>query len=432
MLTRSVTEAGSVKRNGLGRVLLSLLLMAIFPGQVLAHFSHFEPRIIHVSQQQDGVQLLLRMPLPLLLLDESWKGGGLDQDVQFSRKARLGEEWGYSVNPADFEQKFDDLEKLVLKTHSLKKDGLLVERLSVTHAHIFNSDKRAPFSTLASAEASFRGGKVKVDEEAIDLFDSAIDIRMFIPDTQLSGSFSIDSDLGVHLKAIERLANIVQIHDGNGKSNTFSSVGALHTRFDPGFDVVGSLISQVKSGILHILKGLDHVLFVLLIAVASSHWLPILKRATVFTAGHSVTLCLGLLGYVPQGAWFIPLVETLIALTIVYAGITIVMKRQEFFGFTAILFVGLIHGFGFSFILDELVSESGGLSVPSLITFNLGIEIGQLAIYATLLPLLYIYQRTSVLQRWNLPAFLSAGAILISASWVYERGALLLAEFQYI
>ncbi|MEH6649889.1 MAG: HupE/UreJ family protein [Motiliproteus sp.] len=428
MLAHSLSGTGSLTDNKLLNVVFSLLIWAAAT-QAQAHFTHFEPRIIHVSPQQGGVQLLLRMPLPLLLLDEDWQGGDSGQAIPFTQRERVGDQWVYRIDPADFEHRFAEFEQRVLAGYTLHREGQRLEGLSLTHVHIFNSDQRKPFSTLATAEAAFGVDKVQVDAGVIELFDSGIDLRLFIPAISLAGSFTIDSDLGIRLNAIERLANILQVHDGRGDSTTFSSIGTLHTTFAAQGHSM-AFIGQLKSGVIHILAGLDHVLFVLLIALASANWLQTLQRATAFTLGHSVTLALGMIGYVPVGNWFIPLIETLIALTILYGGIMLAYKQQHRFGLLTMLFVGLIHGFGFSIVLSELVSQTGGLNVLSLIAFNLGIEFGQLAIYAAVVLLLLAYHRMAFLRHLDLPVFVSAGAVLVSASWIYERGGLLLSELQ--
>lgn len=428
MLVHRLSSTGSLRDNKLLGVVLSLLIWAA-AAQAQAHFTHFEPRIIHVSAQQGGVQLLLRMPLPLLLLDEDWQGGDSAQAVPFTRRERVGDQWRYRIDRADFEQRFAEFEQRVLAGYSLHREGQRVEGLSLTHVHIFNSDQRKPFSTLATAEAALSGGRLNLDAEAIELFGSGIDLRLFIPATALTGSFTIASDLGIRLKAIERLANILQVHNGRGESTTFSSIGALHTNFAADADSL-AFIGQLKSGVIHILAGLDHLLFVLLIAIASKHWLQTLQRATAFTLGHSVTLALGVMGYFPVANWFIPLIETLIACTILYAAITLACKQPQRFGLATMLFVGLIHGFGFSIVLSELVSETGGLNLLGLTAFNLGIEFGQLAIYAAVALLFLAYQRMAFLRRLDLPVFISTAAILLSANWIYERGGLLWSELQ--
>ncbi|MGF1766997.1 HupE/UreJ family protein [Enterovibrio makurazakiensis] len=407
-------------------ILLIFVLFLVNAQNAYAHFTHFEPRIIHVSEKHGGLELLLRMPLPLLLLDKTWRGSDSLQSIPFTYQKKTGEDTQYIVDVSAIEEHFSAFSQLVTDNYSLTHTNRPPSELIVTDIHIFNSDQRKPFSSLEHAEHSFIGGNIVVDADASNLFESSIDVRLLAPTATFDGRYNIDSELGVHLNAIEKLANIVQVHSQQGTSNTYSSIGPLHLSFEPEPDPLGAFINHLGNGVLHILIGLDHVLFVLLIALASTSWLQTLKRATAFTIGHSVTLAMGLYGLTPAGTWFIPAVEILIALTILYAAIAVVTKHQEIFGYMAISFVGLIHGFGFSFILNELVSEAGGLNVLDLIAFNLGIEFGQLIIYGVFAILLLINRRFDPLQRLQLNKWLPFAAILLSVFWVYERSVQLL------
>lgn len=323
MWKHNTVTAGLLRHGRRSGLLLGILSLVLLAGQAQGHFTHFEPRIIHLSPLPDGVQLLVRMPLPLLLLDRDWQGSDSGQAVPFTRREREGGQWRYAIAPADFEDRFKALEQRVLTGYTLKRDGRPVERVALTQVHLFNSDRRKPFSTLAAAEAAFGDERVTVEADASNLFDSGIDLRLFVPGPQSGGVLTLESDLGVHLNAIERLANILQVHDGRGDSTTYSSIGVLELEFALGKNLVSALYGQLQSGVIHILAGLDHVLFVLLIVLASRGWRQTLLRATAFTLGHSVTLALGVAGYVPLMGWFIPLIETLIALTIVYGGVEI-------------------------------------------------------------------------------------------------------------
>jgi hypothetical protein len=137
-------------------------------------------------------------------------------------------------------------------------------------------------------------------------------------------------------------------------------------------------------GIEHIATGYDHLLFLIALLIVSARFLHLVKVVTAFTLAHSVTLSL---------AWFevidLPsrLVESLIALTIAYVAAENLFGRgfdrrwMLAFGF------GLVHGLGFYGILRELDLGGGGALTP-LFSFNLGVEIGQLAVVAVFYPLL--------------------------------------------
>lgn len=184
----------------------------------------------------------------------------------------------------------------------------------------------------------------------------------------------------------------------------------------------------VVSGMEHILAGIDHLLFLVCLVVPFRRMRPLLVIVTAFTAGHSVTLVSAALGWVPAGLWFPPFIETLIAASIVWmafeniVGVPSVRRRW----ILAAAF-GLAHGFGFSFALAESLQFGGAHLVTSLVAFNVGVELGQIAALLVLVPVLALVFRYVVAER--------VGGILISAvvahqawHWMEERGADFLAH----
>ncbi|MGV3707356.1 MAG: HupE/UreJ family protein, partial [Gemmatimonas sp.] len=180
----------------------------------------------------------------------------------------------------------------------------------------------------------------------------------------------------------------------------------------------------VKLGFEHILGGYDHLLFVLCLVIPIRRWRSLAAIVTAFTAAHSVTLVASAYGFVPSGNWFPPLVETLIALSIVYMAIENMISSPEqlrnrwmlAFGF------GLIHGFGFSFALREALQFAGTHLVAALAAFNLGVEAGQLFVLALALPVLGVVVRRSRNER----AVVVVASALVAHSgwhWMTERFA---------
>lgn len=177
------------------------------------------------------------------------------------------------------------------------------------------------------------------------------------------------------------------------------------------------------TGIDHILFGYDHLLFVLCLVLLLSGFWNVAKAVTAFTVAHSITLVgttLGFLG-LPQRP-----VESVIALSILFLAVEIIKKdpskprlSERIPWLVAFLF-GLLHGFGFAGALSEIgLPES---DVPTaLLTFNLGVEAGQLAIVATAFIILHALQR--VAQSFVKPAItmLTYGIGTISAFWFIER-----------
>lgn len=141
-----------------------------------------------------------------------------------------------------------------------------------------------------------------------------------------------------------------------------------------------SFLSYVPVGFEHIVPlGLDHILFVLGLFFLSMHIRPLLAQVTAFTAAHTVTLALAALGIVSIPA---SIVEPLIAASIVYVGVENVMSRgMSPWRPLVVLLFGLLHGLGFAGVLSEYGLGSQNF-VAKLIGFNVGVELGQLAVIA--------------------------------------------------
>jgi hypothetical protein len=186
----------------------------------------------------------------------------------------------------------------------------------------------------------------------------------------------------------------------------------------------------IVEGFFHILDGIDHLLFLFCLVIPFRKPRSLLIIVTSFTVAHSITLIASAYGVAPDVGWFPPLVETLIATSIVYMALENIvapgLRRRWIitFGF------GLIHGFGFSFALRETLQLAGSHVLTSLLSFNIGVEIGQLVVLAAMLPVLELLFRFGVAER--------IGTIILSAlvahtgwHWLTERGPQLLRyQFQ--
>jgi HupE / UreJ protein len=138
--------------------------------------------------------------------------------------------------------------------------------------------------------------------------------------------------------------------------------------------------SFVRGGIDHILSGMDHVLFVACLVMGAAGVGALASRITGFTIGHSVTLAAGFFGFAPRMAWFEPGVEAAIAASILVAGASSLLGRGGRSLILVTTAIGLVHGFGLSFSLRDLLAIDGPNILPGLAAFNVGVEIGQLAI----------------------------------------------------
>jgi hypothetical protein len=177
-----------------------------------------------------------------------------------------------------------------------------------------------------------------------------------------------------------------------------------------------------RLGLVHILDGVDHLLFVLGLVIPFRKLRPLVALVTSFTVAHSLTLAASALGYAPSALWFPPLVETLIALSILYMAFeNIVGPRWQRRWIIAFAF-GLVHGFGFSFQLRESLQFAGGQLATALVSFNLGVEIGQVLVLVLALPVLTWLFRHTVPERIGI-ILLSALVAHTAWHWMLERGA---------
>ncbi len=184
----------------------------------------------------------------------------------------------------------------------------------------------------------------------------------------------------------------------------------------------------VVSGFWHILEGADHLLFILCLVIPFRRLRPLAIIVTAFTVGHSISLIASAFGFVPDGLWFPPLVETLIAVTIIYMALeNVVHAAMDKIGgdvarrwIIAFAF-GIVHGFGFSFALRETLQFAGDHLLTALLGFNLGVEIGQLAVLLVLVPALILLLRHVVVERLGI-IILSALVAHTAWHWMVERG----------
>lgn len=265
-------------------------------------------------------------------------------------------------------------------------------------------------------------------------------LDMSIPEANISGQVVL-SEQGIYNVNIP-VARIIRDRKASNLSANQSAVQANITNAtSAGFGQEKNTIAQFfVLGVEHIFTGYDHILFIIGILLITTFFLQLTKIVTSFTIAHSITLIIATLGIFALSP---RLTEPLIALTIVYiAAENIYFLRREkrkkgpgtrksghryilqkYFGDPAkrwriTCFLGLVHGFGFSSVLKDIGLPKGDV-IPALLSFNLGVEAGQLAIVAVLFPLL-IYSRRF---RWHNKAvlWLSVFIGLVGAFWFLQR-----------
>ncbi len=194
-------------------------------------------------------------------------------------------------------------------------------------------------------------------------------------------------------------------------------------RIDPGWSQAA--FQFVRLGFLHILEGTDHLLFLFCLVIPFRRLMALIPIVTSFTVAHSITLIASAYNLAPDALWFPALIETLIAASIVYmaleniVGVKSVQHRWMItFGF------GLVHGFGFSFALRQTLQFAGSHLLTSLLSFNIGVELGQLLVLLLMIPLLDVLFRVVVAERMGI-IILSALVAHTAWHWMEDRWGIL-------
>lgn len=277
------------------------------------------------------------------------------------------------------------------------------------------------FASYEEALARVTGAKLPIETD-IYWNQAMLDALVEYPIQSDAAEFSIQpgfARLGL------RVITVLRFLPPGGVARAYEFTG------DPGLVRLDPRWSQaalrfVEAGFFHILDGVDHLLFLFCLVIPFRRFRSLVLVVTAFTVAHSFTLIAAAYNFGPDALWFPPLVETLIAISIVYlafenivgGSIQSSLQRRWMiaFGF------GLVHGFGFSFALRETMQFAGDHLLTSLLAFNVGVELGQLLVLALLVPALELLFRYVVAER--------IGTIILSAlvahtgwHWMTERGS---------
>jgi hydrogenase/urease accessory protein HupE len=171
----------------------------------------------------------------------------------------------------------------------------------------------------------------------------------------------------------------------------------------------------ISLGVEHILIGYDHIAFLLALIVIGLSFKEALKIITAFTVAHSVTLLLAALQIVSLNSRF---VEIVIALSICYVAVENLLVKKVKYRWILTFVFGLIHGFGFASVLQDFIRGKSNL-VLSVLSFNIGVEVGQLMILIVMLPVLYLLRNKFEFRR--VTAVTSVAILIMGFTWLIER-----------
>jgi len=291
----------------------------------------------------------------------------------------------------------------------LPKPNVVATRISLP------SDKS--FASYETALAHVTGPMLPADTDLI-WDQTLLDVLFEYPTQSDQSRFSIHSGLA---RLGIRVVTVMRFLPPTGVVRAFEFTGDPGlVRLDPRW--YQAALRFVDLGFWHILSGTDHLLFLLCLVIPFRRFRALIPVVTAFTVAHSITLIASAYDLAPDYLWFPPLIETLIAISIVYmalenivGGSTVGRRWMMAFGF------GLVHGFGFSFALRETLQFAGSHLLTSLLSFNIGVELGQLLVLVALIPVLEALFRYAVAERMG-TIILSALVAHTGWHWMLERG----------
>ena len=392
--------------------LLILLLLAATPAS--AHFSDNGQARLIVLDREAGM-IWLRIPAPLVFAEELARRDSVAGAVTspFIDTVQVAGRWGHRLDVAAIVSGPGFMDKVAAGYRLSGPDGPIP--MDPAGLAIHRLDRMLPFTTPAEARASLE------ERGAADpwVSDAVVEIAIRLPD--LPARLTIQSTLPrIPLPPSVFIDNHLFDWQGGGVQR-IEVVGQLTDPVTMERNLPRTLARMIGEGVRHILEGFDHVLFVVCLTLASRGLRPLQVAVTGFTIGHSVTLIAGSLGVTPTGPWFPPAVEAAIAASIIWTGLLALLGKGHGPGFWLTAALGLLHGFGFSFVLGQTLGRQAPDLIASLLTFNIGVEIGQLIVVSTVLILLDLLRRAG--PGWVRGASMTAagGAVGFAAVLLVQR-----------
>ncbi|PLW76623.1 HupE/UreJ family protein [Cohaesibacter celericrescens] len=421
--------------------LVAVCLLCGLTPSAKAHFTlGNNVRIVHVTPDSDGsgLRIFMRIPGPLAYGETlAQRTDPTDMlKAPFLKHQLIAAVPYYRLDKAAIEADKDGFARFLAQGYAFKANGHTTKAVPVRMGY-HTQDLHPDFDTASTAQDAlddFEISNVANSTGTIFISEALFDLELHLPDAQIGETLSINSTMPkVQIPPGVTLENLIIDHRTT-PVKSLQIAGQMQEEIVLDGSPLTALGNFIWQGIWHILIGLDHVLFVVCFALAAGISRSILWSVTGFTLGHSITLYLGSIGFVPHGNWFIPAVETAIALSILYAAFLVVLRQKKqaptglvfnlnLFAMTAI--IGLIHGYGFSFVLGDLLGGDASQMILALIGFNIGVELGQLGIVLLVFAALWVSWQVHA----SLPKGLAYASALIAAGmsllWCWDRLQLL-------
>ena len=404
------------------RGIAALLLVLTTQAALVAHDIPDEIVIqSYVRPQQNQLQVLLRIPL-LAVTDANLPKDGT----------------GYLAMPYIDPALREAANQISNGIVFLEGDERLT-RYDMAHARISLPSDRS-FDTYDGAVARVRGAKLP-DTTKVYYNQGFLDLELQFPIQSESSPFSMRVLFGRGLA--NRTATYIHFIRPDGQVRAFR----IHddtplVRLDPQAHQAAWVF--LEAGFYRFLDGLDHLLFVIVLAMPFRRARDLVKPFAAFAVAHSITLTLAAFGLATIDTWFAPTIGALIALSLVYVsienGVGEMRSAAMFEGgerqvhaplfrsvlrhrWVVALVFGLFHGFGFAIALQDSLQFAGSHPIAALAAYNVGLELGTLIILAIFVPAANLLFSTVLSER----AGIIVSSVLIGHAgwhWMTERMAI--------
>ncbi len=416
------------------RALAASLVLLILSQSAAAHFKlNLNIRVIHIDHQPDGLMVYLRIPMPYLVasLLGPEQSDGSRTPAPYTSNGEVDGELMHYLDEAALRADASGLGKLAADGHTISS-GEVKPEPTIENVLVYSGDSQPPFSTLAEAEAAFKNSQQRFEVTPF-VGDSVVDVQLHYPLQTSLSTFTLSSNLDPGLPGQEDTANLI-VDYGSTDPLVYRITGLMHEPVTIDRSAWKAARTFIVEGVRHILGGYDHLLFVVCLVLGAMTFASLAWRVTGFTIGHSITLTLGFFGFVPKGTWFVLLVEIGIAVSIIYAAVYALTKasrkQHALLGtlwVTAL--VGMLHGLGFSFVLQEILGVSASNIWVSLLSFNVGVEVGQLGIVLLCWPVLLAISTFKPAWMDKTRWVIALPCIGLASLWVGQRSVAFVASF---
>jgi hydrogenase/urease accessory protein HupE len=404
--------------------------VALYCAAASAHFpAGYDLRVAHFDRARDGLHIYLRLTLPLAVGGRLGPKGedGHHEPAPFTVKRIESAHAFYYPDVARIRAEPLTLGATIADGHRIRvgERDLTAQVLSV---RAYPKGTVLPFNTLEEArQATAAGEAYPAGAVEVDAAFVVVDTHLFYRSADRLSRFYFSSTLDNRILGQPEVQNLLVDHL-NGRDVVYKTTGLMSDPIGINPSRFSAAASFFRHGFEHFAFGADHLLFVLCLALSAAVFSQLVWRITGFTIGHALSVTAGFLGYVPTAAWFVPAVEACIAASIILAAIALFMRvlRDWTLAWVTVT-IGVVHGFGFSLALREVLQLEGPHVTVSLAAFNLGIEAGQVIFAAFAWGLMRSLTEEGGRWRIGLERAISSACVAIAAVWVVDRTQTLIA-----